>query len=382
MLAATRRLAFPRALALALAAILVLLPAAARADDTQRAKELFQQGTTLFNLGEFDKAIEAWQEGYKAKADPGFLYNIGQAYRLKGDAAKAIFFYRGYLRTSPKAPNRADVEAKIATLQKEVNEPKPAPAPAPVAPAPIPPPAAVPSSSPPPVVPSPPPPAPAPVAPPPAAAPPLAGSTSPPEAPEPMNGAPPAAATPPLGNRPIDVWLGVGIAKWTSGFDIKTSAPAQFGLNLGGGYTFGDVYGSASFRVGALVATTSQSEGSGSTANTLTFTSLLVEPSLRVRLIDRQLYLQGALGVGDMLVSGVKVTSVVVDPKVAAMSPAPKITNPISSFEVRPAIALQYHFSPAFLAFVSPAIVVGAKPTNFYQSLGRFELMFGASYLF
>ena len=143
------RLASPALARVVLVLALALGPARARADDTPRAKELFQQGTTLFNLGEFDKAIDAWQQGYKEKPDPGFLYNIGQAYRLKGDAAKAIFFYRGYLRNSPKAPNRADIEAKIAALQKETSEPKPAAATA-----------------------SPPPPTPPPATPPPAPAPP------------------------------------------------------------------------------------------------------------------------------------------------------------------------------------------------------------------
>jgi hypothetical protein len=385
MPAAHRRLAFPRALALVFAAVLALLPAAAHAEDSQRAREFFQQGTTYFNLGDFDKAIEAFQEAYKAKPDPLVLYNIGQAYRLKGDPAKAIFFYRGYLRNSPKAQNRAEIEAKIAALQKEVSEPKAPPptAPAPVTPAPVAPAPVAPSPTPAPVAPSPPPPpGPAPVAPLPVAAPPLAGPSAGPEAPEPTAEAPPAVPPPPLANRPIDIWLGVGIVRWTSGFNIKGSAPTQFGLNLGAGYTFGDVYGAASFRLGALFATTSQSEGAGTTANTLSFTSLLVEPSLRVRLIDRRLYLAGALGVGDLLVSGVRTTSVVVDPKVAMMSPPPKITNPISSFEVRPAIGLEVQISPALVAFVAPAIVVGAKPANFYQSLGRFELMFGASYLF
>src|SRR5262245_34649976 len=111
------------------------------AEDPQRAKELFQEGTTFFDLGQFDKAIEAWQEGYKAKPDPGFLFNIAQAYRLAGDAQKAIFFYRGYLRNSPKAPNRAEVEQKIAALQKQAGDPDkgktpPAPPPRPEASAP------------------------------------------------------------------------------------------------------------------------------------------------------------------------------------------------------------------------------------------------------
>src|SRR6266404_3293921 len=94
----------------------------AHAEDPQHARELFQEGNTYFDVGQFDKAIDAWQRGYKEKADPGFLYNIAQAYRLSGDPAKAIFFYRGFLRNSPKAPNRAEIELKIQALQKQLAE--------------------------------------------------------------------------------------------------------------------------------------------------------------------------------------------------------------------------------------------------------------------
>jgi hypothetical protein len=391
MPAASLRLALQRALTLALAVALAVLPSAARADDTQRAKELFQQGTTLFNLGEFDKAIQAWQDGYKAKPDPGFLYNIGQAYRLKGDAAKAVFFYRGYLRNSPKAPNRAEIEAKIAALQKEVSEQKPATpgtptapppapppsAPAPVAPAPI---APAPPPAPPPAAPAPPP-GPTPVAPPPVAAPPLAGPATGPEAPAPA----PMAEAPPEetgGNRPIDVWLGLGFDKWTSGLSIKGTAPAQLAWGLGGGYTFGDVFGGASFRLGVLFVRSTLDEGGTNNIpkNTLSFTTLMVEPSVRLRLVTRRLYLTGGLGIGDTLVGGVKVSSVVVDPKIAQARP--NITNPISSFTVRVGVGLQLHLTPGLVAFASPAILSGAKPANFYQTLGRFEMLFGAAYYF
>ena len=93
----------------------------ARADDAQKARDLFTQGNTYFDLGQFDKAIDAWQNGYQLKNDPGFLYNIAQAYRTMGDAQKAIFFYKRYLSNSPKARNRAEVEQKIEALQKQLS---------------------------------------------------------------------------------------------------------------------------------------------------------------------------------------------------------------------------------------------------------------------
>jgi len=346
-------------------------------DDTTRAKELFQQGTTLFDLGEFDKAIDAWQQGYKEKPDPGFLYNIGQAYRLKGDSAKAIFFYRGYLRNSPKAANRADIEAKIAALQKSAGEPKPAATPAvPVAPVAPPPVAPAPVSP----TPAPPPPAPVgptPVAPPPVAAPPLAGP-----APAPIEPPAPAhepAAPPAGGDRPVDVAVGIGVDKWTSGLNIKGGAPAQFAFALAAGFTFGgDVFGSSSFRLGAYFDTTTLQEGTGSSANKLTFTSLLAEPSVRIRLVDRRLYLTGGLGIGALFIGGVKATSVVVVPGQIVSTVNP---GAITTFSLRPAIALQVHLTSGLVAFLSPALSYGVKPKAFYQALDRVELMFGLAYL-
>ena len=93
----------------------------ARADDAQKARELFTQGNTYFDIGQFEKAIDAWQNGYQLKNDPGFLYNIAQAYRTMGEAQKAIFFYKRYLSNSPKARNRAEVEQKIEALQKQLS---------------------------------------------------------------------------------------------------------------------------------------------------------------------------------------------------------------------------------------------------------------------
>src|SRR5262245_43807537 len=72
--------------------------AKASKENTEKARELFEQGKTSYNLGDFDKAIEQWKAGYELKADPIFLFNVAQAYRQKGDLPKAVFFYKTYLR--------------------------------------------------------------------------------------------------------------------------------------------------------------------------------------------------------------------------------------------------------------------------------------------
>jgi tetratricopeptide (TPR) repeat protein len=90
-------------------------------ENAAKARERFEDGKKAYNLGEFDKAIDFWKEGYDLKADPIFLFNIAQAYRQKSEYAKSVFFYKAYLREAPDAKNRADVEARIVELQKLVD---------------------------------------------------------------------------------------------------------------------------------------------------------------------------------------------------------------------------------------------------------------------
>ena len=109
---------------------------------TSQAGERFEEGRQAYNAGEFDRAIELWRKGYELKDDPIFLYNIGQAYRQKGDYPRAIFFYKAYVREEPRAKNRPEVEARISELgklveaQQSATEPPP-PEPTPPPPAPV-----------------------------------------------------------------------------------------------------------------------------------------------------------------------------------------------------------------------------------------------------
>ena len=54
--------------------------------------------------------------------DAALLFNIGQAYRLWDRPEDAIRAYKNYLRRVPDAVNRADVEKKIADLEKLVED--------------------------------------------------------------------------------------------------------------------------------------------------------------------------------------------------------------------------------------------------------------------
>ncbi|HXI60194.1 MAG TPA: tetratricopeptide repeat protein, partial [Polyangia bacterium] len=103
----------------------LIASAPARAEDTAAtaaAREHYQKGTAFFDLGKYQDAIKEFEAAYEAKNDPAFLYNLAQSYRLAGNPEQALRFYRTYLRKNPKPPNRADIEEKIAQLEKLVDQ--------------------------------------------------------------------------------------------------------------------------------------------------------------------------------------------------------------------------------------------------------------------
>jgi tetratricopeptide (TPR) repeat protein len=84
------------------------------------AKEHYQRGTSYYDLGRYGDAIKEFEAAYELKNDPAFLYNLAQSYRQVGDPEQALHFYRTYLRYVPKAPNRAEIEQRIASLEKQM----------------------------------------------------------------------------------------------------------------------------------------------------------------------------------------------------------------------------------------------------------------------
>jgi hypothetical protein len=351
----------------------------ARAEDAQKARDLFQQGTTYYDLGQFDKAIEAWQAGYREKADPGFLYNIAQAYRVAGDPQKAIFFYKGYLRNSPKAHNRVEVEQKIAALQKQIDEPGPG-KPAPGKPAPTvsttPPPATPPPTSvtpPPPATTSPP-------VPPPATTPPPVNSpsvvvTSPPPPGE--TAVPPtietgAPATATDGEARIDVLASIGADAWSSG--VQGTADPSFAFTLGAGYRFGEPGARYRFRLGGLFGYTFLSEA----ASKEHFLSFLITPTLEFQVAERWM-LSADLGLGVLAITGLKPTS-------ALLVHTPGDTLMVKGAQgltlVRVGFGVHYEVVPGFSLFVWPAIASSPKKEHFYKQITRTELLAGAAFRF
>jgi hypothetical protein len=311
-------------------------------ENAKKAREAFTDGTTYFNLGQWERAIESWQAGYKHKPDPIFLYNIAQAYRLAENHEKAVFFYKSYLRNSPKAPNRQEVQDKIDQLQKLLDQKRAAreaapegalsPGEKPAAPTPQPPPQAQPQTT---------------------------GATAEVvrEAPRPMK------------PRRADLSVQGGVDFWALGAGGFTTAA---GVALSGGY---DVWQNdrLALRVGAKVGYSYLSD----THSTDHFISLLADPMLRIRLWRERLYAFVEVGVGALIVAGLSNGSTMLVPRALP-------SGSFAAFELRPALGLEYRIVPAFALFLTPTLIYSPSPHQYFasSSLVRLDVDLGASIRF
>lgn len=114
-------------------------PDAAWAARRRRAKNAIVEGKRRAKAGaawsargRCDRAIPELSAAFDALHDPVILFNRGECRRKLGDDAGAIADYEGYLVGLPRAPNRVQVEARIAELRAK-STPARAAAPAPVA---------------------------------------------------------------------------------------------------------------------------------------------------------------------------------------------------------------------------------------------------------
>src|SRR5688572_10508150 len=98
-------------------------PAPADAEEDRKAKELDEQGNTHYDLAEYDQAIDLSKQAYALSRRPTLLYNIAQAYRLKGDCEQALQVYKAYLRVDPSSQIRAKVESRIVEMDACAKDP-------------------------------------------------------------------------------------------------------------------------------------------------------------------------------------------------------------------------------------------------------------------
>jgi tetratricopeptide (TPR) repeat protein len=129
-------------------------PSGGQAQDpnVERARLLHEEGLRHYAAGQYGRAISAYRKAYALVPAPGILFNLAQAYRLRGDCRRAYRAYRNFLRVAPSSAEAALARehsrglracAQKAELARDPNAvddatPEPAPAPTPAVPAPTP----------------------------------------------------------------------------------------------------------------------------------------------------------------------------------------------------------------------------------------------------
>ena len=105
-----------RVLALLAWVVLVLGSTRAVADPDPalaESRRLYDLATEAYKLGHFEEALASYEAAYKLFKAPAFLFNIGQCQLRLKHWDRAQFFFEGYLRDMPDAPNRELVDSLI-----------------------------------------------------------------------------------------------------------------------------------------------------------------------------------------------------------------------------------------------------------------------------
>jgi tetratricopeptide (TPR) repeat protein len=89
--------------------------------DDQAARWLFNSARDAFEAGDYEAALDRFEQSFQLSNRPALLYNIGTTLdRLRRDADALAAFER-YLELVPDSPNRGEIEARVLVLQGAVN---------------------------------------------------------------------------------------------------------------------------------------------------------------------------------------------------------------------------------------------------------------------
>lgn len=111
--------------------------ALAQSDNEQAARAAFEQGRALYDGGNFAEAAASFEQAYRLSGRDALLYNLYLAYRDANEQQKAADALRTYLRKVEQIENRAQLEARLRSLDEGLSrardsQPAPATAPAPL----------------------------------------------------------------------------------------------------------------------------------------------------------------------------------------------------------------------------------------------------------
>ncbi|HET6148953.1 MAG TPA: hypothetical protein VFH68_15555 [Polyangia bacterium] len=82
------------------------------------ARKHARKANHLADINKCKLAIPEYNKALRLLREPTLLFNRAECYRRTGDTAKAVADYRKFLDQMPGAPNRVQVEAQIAALDR------------------------------------------------------------------------------------------------------------------------------------------------------------------------------------------------------------------------------------------------------------------------
>ncbi len=85
---------------IAVIAVIAMIESAALANPPT-AEDLYAEGQTAYDHGDFPTAIQRWRASYQLSGESGLLFNLAQAERLSGDCAGSLATYRKFVASDP-----------------------------------------------------------------------------------------------------------------------------------------------------------------------------------------------------------------------------------------------------------------------------------------
>ncbi len=98
--------------------------AAAAQDAREQARENFNAGVQAFEAGNFEQALEAFQEAYRLAPHPTVRVNMANCYERLNRPLEALFHFESFLAESEDAPaeQRREVQAAVERLRHQIGE--------------------------------------------------------------------------------------------------------------------------------------------------------------------------------------------------------------------------------------------------------------------
>lgn len=90
-------------------------------DAIERSKQLYANGTTLYEEGNYAQAAQAFEEAYTLSEREVFLYNISNAWERAGDLDKALDYLNQY-RVYATPEEAAKLDRRLVSLERRILE--------------------------------------------------------------------------------------------------------------------------------------------------------------------------------------------------------------------------------------------------------------------